>query len=84
AGTVVGLASTVGVASGMQHGHHGPTVAEVDHHGPAANHEQHHGPPAVPAVAPVGTPAAPAPLVATPPPAVPAPAGPDGHSDHGH
>ncbi|PRC44674.1 hypothetical protein C6A85_99040, partial [Mycobacterium sp. ITM-2017-0098] len=42
AGTVVGLASTVGVASGMQHGHHGPTVAEVDHHGPAANHEQHH------------------------------------------
>jgi hypothetical protein len=81
AGTVVGLASTVGVASGMQHGHHGPAVAELDHHSPGEGHQQHHDPAAVPVVAPVGPPAGPAPVVAPLPPAAPDH---DGHGDHDH
>lgn len=83
AGTVVGLASTVGVASGMQHGHHGPAVAELDHHGPDADHAQHHDPVSVPVVAPLGTPSGPASAVAPAPPEHVAPQH-DGHSDHHH
>lgn len=78
---VVALASAVGVASGMRHGHHDPAVAEVDHHGPGTDHEPHPAkkPPRVVTV--VDAPATPAPLVAPPPAAVPADAAP---GDHGH
>lgn len=81
AGTVVGLASTVGVASGMQHGIHGPAVGERDHHGSDAGHDEHHDPAAVPAVAPLDAPAAPAPVVLPPPPAS---AEHDDHGEHDH
>ena len=41
---VVALASTVGVASGLQHGHPDQAGAATDHHGPAAGpSEAHHG-----------------------------------------
>ena len=41
---VVALASTVGVASGLQHGHPEQAGAATDHHGPAAGpSEAHHG-----------------------------------------
>ncbi len=42
---VVALASTVGVASGLQHGHHGPASADGGHHGatPEDAHSDHHG-----------------------------------------
>lgn len=53
---VVALASTVGVASGLQHGHPEQAGAATDHHGPAAGpSEAHHGVQADP------LPAAPAP-----------------------
>lgn len=41
---VVALASTVGVASGLQHGHHGPASADGGHHGtsPEDAHSDHH------------------------------------------
>lgn len=67
AATVVALAASVGVASGLRHGDHSPAGAEPDHHGPSIEHADGHGghhpepvtaPPAVEAVA---TPAAPAP-----------------------
>ncbi len=69
---VVALASTVGVASGLRHDHHGPAGAESDHHGPhveqADGHLGHH--PHPPASAPVekanGSPVAPAEAVRTP------------------
>ncbi|HNM85706.1 MAG: hypothetical protein U0Q20_12560 [Mycobacterium sp.] len=62
--TVVALASTVGVASGLRHGHHGPAG---DHHGPSIEHaEGRHGHHPEPVLAPpvfesAATPAAPAP-----------------------
>lgn len=42
---VVALASTVGVASGLQHGDHGPANADGGHHGAAPEDAQsdHHG-----------------------------------------
>lgn len=42
---VVALASTVGVASGLQHGHHSPTSADGGHHrtAPENGHSDHHG-----------------------------------------
>ncbi len=65
---VVALASTVGVASGLQHGHPDQAGAATDHHGPnvgpaEAHHE--HPEPAMsppPSVESIGTPAAPAPV----------------------
>lgn len=86
AGTVVGLASTVGVATGVRHSHHGPSVAEVDHHSPGTGHHQHEIPTAVPVVAPLRKPAAPPPAVAPPSPAAPEHAGQGdhGHGDHDH
>lgn len=75
---VVALASTVGVASGLRHGHHAPLGAEDGHHGPSAEHTEAHShhrpePPSAPArgVEPSGVP--PAPVEA------PAPL----HGDHG-
>ena len=48
---VVALASTVGVASGLRHGHHAPASADADHHGTAEEgaHGDHHGTGADPA-----------------------------------
>lgn len=83
---VVAVASTVGVASGLRHGHHGPVGAEPDHHGQTVGHaDGHHGHP-VPATSPpiiesIGTPAAPAPIEAPLPPAQPLV---DAHGDHDH
>lgn len=48
---VVALASTIGVASGIRHGHHAPASADADHHG-TANEDapgDHHGTGAEPA-----------------------------------
>lgn len=49
---VVALASTIGVASGLRHGHHAPASAGADHHGTADEdaHGDHHGTGAKPAV----------------------------------
>jgi hypothetical protein len=38
---VVTLASTVGIASGQQHGHHGPVEAGAEHHGSGVEHPDH-------------------------------------------
>ncbi|WP_308192183.1 hypothetical protein [Mycobacterium sp. MYCO198283] len=42
---IVALASTVGVASGLRHGHHAPASADGGHHGtaPGDAHSEHHG-----------------------------------------
>lgn len=82
---VVALASTVGVASALRHGDHGP-AAHADHH----SHAEPAAPP--PAVESVGTPAAPAPVqppapvqiltpVEVPPVVEPLE---HGHADHDH
>ncbi len=83
---IVALASTVGVASGLQHGHPEQAGAATDHHGPNVGPaEAHHGhsEPASspPIVESVGTPAAPAPAA----PSAPAGEQPeDAHGDHPH
>lgn len=77
---VVALTSTVGVASGLQHGHHAPASAVGGHHGTTGEHahspESNHEPPAPP---PVNEPASEsaAPTEVPAPPAVPP------HDDHG-
>ena len=89
AATVVALASTVGVASGLRHSHHAPAGAEPGHHGSghtddhAEDHQGHHAEPATPprTVDPVGTPA---PLKPRDAPVVPAQPAHDGHADHTH
>lgn len=82
---VVALASTVGVASGLRHDHHGPAGGEPDHHGSDIHQvDSDHGDhPRLPASAPVekanGTPAV--------PPHVPGPSVPpseDAHQHHDH
>ncbi|GLP82045.1 hypothetical protein TUM20984_34650 [Mycobacterium antarcticum] len=85
-GAVIALASTVGVASGLRHGHHEPAGAQPGHHGPTIGHaDDHHGHPEPsdpqPLNGSVGTPAAPAPMEA--PPAAPLhdEAGVDHHHD---
>ena len=85
-GAVVTLASTIGVASGLQHGHHDPAVAVSDHHeAGVAPGDGHHGRPEPAAAAPmlesVGTPVAPAPIDLERTPAEPLP---DAHGDHSH
>ncbi len=64
---VIVLASTVGVASGLQHGHHGPSVEHAD------GQHDHPAPPAprLVIVEATGTPAIPAPVEPAPPAAVP-------------
>lgn len=83
--TVVALASTVGVASGLRHSHDAPASAEPGHHGPgrADNHQGHQAEPAPPprTVDPLDMPATPEPRVA---PAAPAQPAPDGHAGHVH
>lgn len=83
---VVALASTVGVASGLQHGHPEQAGAATDHHGPNVGPaEAHHGhaepasPP--PSVESVDMPAAPAPAE---PPTPSGEQSEDTHGDHPH
>jgi hypothetical protein len=83
---VVALASTVGVASGLRHGHPEPAGAATDHHGPSLGPvDGHHGhsEPATspPIVEPIGTPAAP---TAIDLPVLPAEPLHDAHGDHPH
>lgn len=83
---VVALASTVGVASGLRHGHPEPAGAAADHHGPNVGPaDAHHGH-SLPATSPpiiesIGTPAAPALIEHLLPPAEPLY---DAHGDHPH
>ena len=91
---VVSLASTVGVASGLQHGHHAPAGAADSHHGTSADEADadHHGTRGAPAEGdPPGTNVEHAdghsdghaePV--TPPPAPSATPLDDGHADHDH
>jgi hypothetical protein len=86
AGAVVALASTVGVASGLQHGHPEPAGAASEHHGPNVGPADGHHGDTKPTTSPptgesIGTPAAPAP---TEPPAPPAEQLQDAHGDHPH
>ena len=73
-GGVVALASTVGAASGLRHGHHAPGGAEAGHHEPGVVHEGGHHEHPAPAAEPLhhetGTPAPPVPRQ-VPPPAAP-------------
>jgi hypothetical protein len=83
---VVALASTVGVASGLQHGHPEPAGAVSDHHrpigGPTDGHHGHLEPDTSPPLPEsIGTPAAPAPIEPLLPPAEPMN---DDHGDHPH
>lgn len=83
---VVALASTVGVASGLQHGHPDQAGAATDHHGPnvepaEAHHEHPEPATSPPSVESVGTPAAPAPDASPAPSHEPAE---DAHGDHSH
>lgn len=85
---VVALASTVGVASGLRHGHHAPPGAEQDHHSSSIEHadahqEHHSEEPAAPspAIESNHTPPVPAPLGTPISPAEPAP---DSHDAHDH
>lgn len=62
---VVALASTVGVASGLRHGHHAPAGAGADHHGTSTDHadgqgdDQHDSVDAPPPIGKAATPASP-------------------------
>lgn len=84
---VVALASTVGVVSGIRHGHHSPAGAEGDHHDAGVEHADGHqgrnpesiSPPQ--SSEPVGTPTAPPPVNVPVPSAVPLDDG-HGHRDH--
>lgn len=75
---IVSFASTLGVASGLRHGHHAPGGAETGHHevssGHSGGHHDHHSDPSqLPArgtVHPLDAPA----VVQSPPPAVVTPA----------
>ncbi|WP_235892469.1 hypothetical protein [Mycolicibacterium hodleri] len=83
---VVALASTVGVASGLQHGHPEQAGAATDHHGPNVEptdgHHDHPEPAtSPPTVESIGTPAAPAPAEPAVPPERPLN---DDHGDHPH
>lgn len=80
AGAVIALASTVGVASGLQHDHHAPAGVEAHHHGPSTGaSDDHHDHPAPPPVEPIGKLVAPAPVEA--PTAEPSH---EAHDDHHH
>lgn len=84
--SVIALASTVGVASGLRHDHDGPAGAEAGHHGPHVEQadDHHSDPPNSPTSAPVekanATPVAPSESVEIPAP----PASNDAHDHHDH
>ncbi len=85
AGAVIAAAATVGVASGLQHGHHSPAAAGPEHHGPSIGHEDGHrdhpGLPATPTAQVVRPPAGTAPVEAPPPVTSPSH---ELHGDHDH
>ena len=81
AGTVIAAAATVGVASGLQHGHHAPAGAEPEHHKPSIGHEDGHHDHPEPTAELIRPPAAPAPVEAPPPATDPAH---DADGDHHH
>ncbi|CAN5467661.1 hypothetical protein BH09ACT8_BH09ACT8_03510 [soil metagenome] len=86
AGAVIAMASTVGVASGLQHGHHAPSAAVSDHHapdvGPTDGHHSHSEPAtSLPTVESIDTHAEPAPIGHPIPPAEPKQ---DAHGGHPH
>jgi hypothetical protein len=90
-GAVVALASTVGVASGLRHGHHAPAGAEAEHHMSAVGHEEGHHEHPESATPPIGESAQPleAPLpvegpVEAPVEPPPSPVEPSHESDGGH
>lgn len=86
--SIVALASTVGVASGLRHGHHSPAGADADHNGNSVQHaDSHHThapqpvtPP--PMTGPLGTRTDPAPIGSAIPTAEPMHNSHGGH-DHG-
>ncbi|KMO70795.1 hypothetical protein [Mycolicibacterium chlorophenolicum] len=80
---VVTLASTVGVVSGLRHGHHAPSMAESGHHGPSGGHAdaQHAHPPEPPSAESAGVVDSPEPVAV---PAAPPQPSHDGHDDHDH
>lgn len=80
---VVTLASTVGVVSGLRHGHHAPSMAEPGHHGPSGGHaDAHHAhPPEPPSAESAGVVDSPEPVAV---PAAPPQPSHDGHDDHDH
>jgi hypothetical protein len=85
---VVALASTVGVASGLRHGHHAPDgAAGSDHHeasvGHSGGHHDHQTTPVIspPIIEPLRAPTAPPPIEAPLPRAEPSQ---DAHDDHDH
>lgn len=87
AGAVVALASTVGVASGLRHGHGGTHGEEAAHHDAVGGHTEGHHVHSVPgdaspAVEPIPTPAAPAHV--PPPVPVAEPLQHDSAGDHHH
>jgi hypothetical protein len=69
-GAVIASAATVGVVSGLQHGHHAPAGAEPEHHSSTVEHgDGHHPEPATPPVAEsTRAPRTPAPVKAPPHP----------------
>jgi hypothetical protein len=96
---IVALASTLGAASGLRHGHHAPAGAEANHHEASAVHSgghhdgggghsgshDHETSPVTPPpnIESLREPTAPAPIEAPAPQAVPLPDAHDGH-DHVH
>ncbi|WP_455013147.1 hypothetical protein [Mycobacterium antarcticum] len=83
---VVALASTVGVASGLRHGHPEQAGAATDHHGPNVGPAEAHHDHSEPATSPpnvesIGPPAAPTPDEGSLPPAEQLD---DAHGDHPH
>jgi hypothetical protein len=93
---VVAVASTLGVASGLRHGHHAPDGAEADHHDASAVHSGDHPdgssghsdthnheatPPPAPIIESLREPVAPAPAEALAPQADSVP---PAHDDHDH
>lgn len=81
AGAVIAAAATVGVASGLQHGHHAPAGAEPEHHKPSIGHNDGHHDHPEPLAELIRPPAAPAPVEAPPPATDPAH---DTDGDHDH
>jgi hypothetical protein len=79
ASAVIAVAATVGVASGLRHGHHAPASAEPDHHNPSIGHHDDHRDHPEPLAELIRPPVAPAPFE------VPSPAtDPAHHTDGTH
>jgi hypothetical protein len=83
-GAVIASAATVGVVSGLQHGHHSPAGAEPEHHSSTIEHgvgHHDHPEPATPPAEPIRPPSMPAPVKAPPHRVDPSH---DTHGEHHH